>query len=188
MDDREKMREDHRPGVKGLFIAESPPEHAFFYYPSPEKREALFYQLMRVIYKDDFRSKWEKTFSDDDIVELKNDFLDRFAFKDGLYLTDASKTSLHGSSRKKASLLKKPQTIDSLISEVNELIPDNRRKEVGVFLISWPTFEACNGPLRKKFRIINDEMIAFPNPHYPDLVKRFRKILIPLWDAYWKEI
>jgi len=144
-----------------LLVAESPPKRGFFYLASDSKTRGLFYETMSVIYGNEFCRMWDHTPSSS-MSELRNGYLCRFR-ADGYYLADASKRILSGMEfDEKLEHLQSDAVRTSLLSEMQRLIPEDSRKDIGVILITKSVFVAYSDLLEESYCVLNDCVIPFP--------------------------
>lgn len=147
--------------IRILFIAEAPPqdERRFFYYEDVTSHDALFINLIRVLYPD-FVNVYGK--SVEAIRDNKTNLLNSLK-QDGYFLIDAlpKPINLKLSSSKRKNLIK--QNKDNLLREIFTL--QGKNKNMQVVLIKATVYDALLQPLLKdKIDVINGDIkIPFPS-------------------------
>jgi len=162
-----------------LLVAESPPKRGFFYLASDSKSRGLFYETMKAVYGDGFCKMWDNTPSSS-MSELRNGYICRFK-TDGYYLADASKRVLSGMEfEEKLNYLKSEEVRTSLLSQMQNLIPEESRKHTRVILISKSVFAAYSDILEEPYCVLNTCSIPFPRFEWQKKVfqERLSKLLV----------
>lgn len=147
--------------IRILFIAEAPPqdEHRFFYYEDVTSHDALFINLIRVLYPD-FINVYGK--SVEAVRDNKANLLNSLQ-QNGYFLIDAlpKPINLKLSSSKRKNLIK--QNKDNLLREIFTL--QGKNKNMQVVLIKATVYDALLQLLPKdKIDVINGDIkIPFPS-------------------------
>lgn len=157
--------------VKLLFIAEAPPEDItrYFYYEDVKTNDALFLNIVRVIYPE-FQEV-------DHIRKNKRALLSQL--KDGgYYLIDAlpEPVTLKLSSSQRKKLISQNKEI--LIKEVKKLLVKNPRMKV--ILVKSTVYDALNGDfLQNEIPVLNNDIkLPFPSQgHCTDFRTRLTRLL-----------
>jgi hypothetical protein len=174
----EKARRKYKPKkgkIRFLFIAESPPakdSDRFFYFEKVDNHDALFLEMMRVLYLD-FSIKGKV------IRRYKKRLLEQFQ-SDGFYLIDSTDNPIpKGTSKKKLIRAALP----SLNNKIRKLI---KKKKIPIILISNNVYKVCNSRLKSAgFNVINKKAISFP---LSKGLKRFRNKLPKLLEKHgWRK-
>jgi hypothetical protein len=149
-----------------LFIAEAPPAYKanrLFYFHDIQTGDALFLEMMKVIYGAAIGftegQGFSRSLSAKNVRGRKPELLDRFV-SDGYFLIDASERPMPdgATTSLKHALLR--QSIPGLKIRVKELLGG---QSVPIVLIGGVTHEACFAPLKEEgYRVINKEMINHP--------------------------
>lgn len=184
MNKLEEARKKYRPTEpRVIFIAEAPPENIqrFFYYEDVKTGDALFINLMRVLYPE-LREEHNGTV--EEIRKNKAQLLKRFQ-ADGYYLIDAlpNPISLKLSSRERVKLIEERKT--EIANEVSELLgskkPESAVPDLGVVLIKATVFDALESYLLndRQILILNSQLkVPFPSHgHIADFAETLHKIL-----------
>lgn len=191
MNDHDKARLKYKPDeIKILFVAEAPPESIdrFFYYENVQTRDALFVNLMQVLYPE-LRS--ENGGSIVDIRKNKADLLKRFQ-ADGYYLIDAlpEPISLKLTSPKRTKLIKARK--DEIADQIRLLIPKGpynpEQPHVGIVLVKATVFDALEDYLLVEQRLpVLNRMRKIPFPSHGNSVNFQRlthEVLAPFDEGY----
>jgi hypothetical protein len=149
-----------------LFIAEAPPAYKanrLFYFHDVQTGDALFIEMMKVIYGADIGftegEGFSKPRSAKDVRGRKSDLLDRF-MADGYFLIDTSERPMPNDATSSIKLALLRQALPELKIRARELLGD---QAIPIVLIGGVTHEACFGPLKEEgYHVINDEMIDHP--------------------------
>ena len=157
----------YRPDVlRLLFIAEAPPAYRvnrLFYFHNIQSGDALFLEMMKVIYGAAIGftegEGFSKSLSAKDIRGRKSELLNRFV-TDGYFLIDASERPMPDSATTSAKLTLIRQSLPGLKIRVKELLGG---QGIPIVLIGGVTHEVCFGPLKEEgYQVINEEMINHP--------------------------
>ncbi len=154
--------------IRILFVAEAPPpveSNRFFYYRNVRTGDALFLEMMKVLYPCEG--------TDAKLLRArKSDLLMRFK-EDGYYLVDACDCPLPkrlGRSGKKRAV---KQDLPSLKAKLKKVCT----AETPIVLISRSVYDVCRQELRD-FNVINTEMIDFPaSGKQPNFRRKLRALL-----------
>lgn len=191
MNDYDKARRKYKPNViKILFVAEAPPESVdrFFYFEDVKTRDALFVNLMQVLYPE---LRIENGGSVEEIRKNKSNLLKRFQ-ADGYYLIDAlpEPISLKLTSPKRIKLIEARK--DDIANQIKSLIPEgpynSEQPHVGVVLIKATVFDALEDYLLVDQRLpILNRMQKVPFPSYGNTAnfkRRMHETLAPFDREY----
>ncbi len=169
MDKIKFAREKYLPKeIRIIFIAEAPPENIerFFYYEDVKTGDALFINLMRVLYPE-LREENHGTI--ENIRHNKASLLKRFQ-NDGYYLIDAlpEPISLKLSSKERVKLIEKRK--EDIADEIHALLGDTPSKtpvdDRGVVLIKATVFDALEQYLlnERQALVLNSQFkVPFPS-------------------------
>lgn len=179
MNKLESARLKYKPkGIKLLFIAEAPPENfeRFFYYEDVKEKDALFINLIRVLYPE-YRK--ENGTSVSWIREHKKELLKRFQ-RDGYYLIDALLEPISLKSSPKWRIKRIKLMRSNTLAKINELMNNNSAKDFRIVLIKSTVHEALNNFLTDaNLPVINRETsVPFPSHgHSARFASQLHKIL-----------
>lgn len=158
MNKYEQARQKYLPEtIRVLFVAEAPPENErrFFYYEDVKDHDALFANLVRVLYPE-YQSEHGGVISD--IRINKPGILERFK-NDGYFLIDAlsEPINLKLSSRERGKIIISRQ--QAILENIKKLKP-----EVGVVLIKSTVFDSLHTYLiNQGTHILNKNSVPFPS-------------------------
>jgi len=149
-----------------LFIAEAPPAYKanrLFYFNDVQTGDALFLEMMKVIYGAVIGftegEGFSKSLSAKKVRACKSELLDRF-MSDGYFLIDACERPLPDGATTSAKLTLLRQSLSGLKVRVKKLLGD---RGIPIVLIGGVTHETCYGPLKDEgYNVINEEMINHP--------------------------
>lgn len=149
-----------------LFIAEAPPAYKanrLFYFHEVQTGDALFLEMMKVIYGDAIGFTEGGVFtgpmSAKDVRKCKSQFLRRF-MADGLFLIDASERPMPDGATASAKLVLLRRSLPGLKIRLKNLLLD---RFIPIVLIGRVTHEACFEPLKEEgYHVVNQEMINHP--------------------------
>ena len=149
-----------------LFIAEAPPAYKanrLFYFHEVQTGDALFLEMMKVVYGDAIGFKEDGGFTGPmlarDLRKCKSQFLQKFR-ADGLFLIDASERPMPGNATASTKLALLRRSLPGLKSRVDNLLVD---RCIPIVLIGRVTYEACYKPLAEDgYRVVNQGMINHP--------------------------
>ena len=180
MNKYEQARQKYLPEtIRVLFVAEAPPENErrFFYYKDVKDHDALFVNLVRILYPE-YQSEHGGVISS--IRADKPEILESLK-NDGYFLIDAlsEPISLKLSSREREKIISLRQ--QTILENIKKLKP-----EVGVVLIKATVFNGLHTYLVEQgVNILNDTIAPFPSHGHSDEFRcRINEALAPNDDKY----
>lgn len=191
MKSHEAARLKYKPDeIKILFVAEAPPENIerFFYYENVKEKDALFINLIRLLYPEYQDSNGGSV---QKIRDQKEHLLRRFQ-EDGYYLIDALpdpiKLSMYG--YKKIDIIKDRK--EEVAKQIKSLItpgPYNpERPHVGIVLIKATVFDALFDYLltEQQLPVLNQNLrVPFPSHGHSTMFHELmHQILAPYDQGY----
>jgi hypothetical protein len=149
-----------------LFIAEAPPAYKvnrLFYFHDVQTGDALFLEMMKVIYGAAIGFTEDGGFSTSmsakDVRKHKAHLLDRF-MADGFFLIDASEQPMPENATASVKLALLRRSLPGLKIRLKDLLEG---RGIPIVLIGGVTYEACFNPLKDEgYHVINQEMINHP--------------------------
>jgi hypothetical protein len=149
-----------------LFIAEAPPAYKanrFFYFHEVQTGDALFLEMMKVVYGDAIGFTEGGGFTGPTLVKdvrrCKPRLLRRFMV-DGLFLIDASERPMPENATASVKLALLQQSLPRLKVRLKSFLCD---RSIPIVLIGRVTYEACFASLKEDgYHVVNEGMINHP--------------------------
>jgi hypothetical protein len=167
MDARRKYKPEL---IQMLFIAEAPPSiesKRFFYYEKVEKKDSLFWELMKVLYLGEIPVNKK-------LREEKIKYLEQFK-RDGYYLEDSVDMPFQEGTKDNEKCRIINEHKDNLLIKLRNIIS----KDTPIILISKNSYFCCYNFLKENgFNVKNNEFINFPGSGQQKEFKRKIKSLL----------
>ena len=163
---RQRAADRYRPAkTRVLFVAETPPSdpNRYFYFPDVPGHDALWVELMKALYPDEFGSTPLER-------KRKGRWLERFQ-QDGYQLIDALEEPVTGSHSSRVEEI--TRQADACVSKVREIKPDR------ILLIKKSVYDGLAETFRRaKLPLINEGPIPFPGSGQQQKFQKAMKCLI----------